>query len=234
MIRAAETHVKDAEEHAARPPENTPNLQAAMRINSADSGSEEDRHPSLHVPAMTNSTPRLTEYQSKSRAEMPRFKHSLDMTDGAMFAQEQVAGKPLEQASTSWAVFAARRRLRFCESRPRRRSVGISCLGLWAQPGSAGPVRSWPAHRSSIRRRRRGGSDAGPDVQQRDLSTAMRSRRLSHPRDPDIRDEHNVRLQDFYSFVTACPFVPLAVRLIFAKGLYAGFNFDFIVSTQPV
>ena len=35
MIRAAETHVKDAEEHAARPPENTPNLQAAMRMESA-------------------------------------------------------------------------------------------------------------------------------------------------------------------------------------------------------
>src|SRR5438034_9281050 len=97
QIRAAETHVKDAEEHAARPPENTPNLQAAMRMESAilalkkiGTPAARARHDELY--------PRLTEYQSKSRAEMPRFKHSLDMTDGAMFAQEQVAGKPLEQA----------------------------------------------------------------------------------------------------------------------------------------
>ncbi len=47
-----------------------------------------------------------------------------------------------------------------------------------------------------------------------------------------IQAEHNVRLQDFCQLAVACPFVPPGRELIFAKGLYAGFTFDFIVSTH--
>jgi hypothetical protein len=47
-----------------------------------------------------------------------------------------------------------------------------------------------------------------------------------------IQAEHNVRLQDFCQFVAESPFVPRGRELTFAKGLYAGFTFDFIVSTH--
>jgi hypothetical protein len=47
-----------------------------------------------------------------------------------------------------------------------------------------------------------------------------------------IRSEHNVRLQDFFDLVSTSPFVPPGREMTFAKGLYAGFTFDLIVSTN--
>ena len=47
-----------------------------------------------------------------------------------------------------------------------------------------------------------------------------------------IREEHNVRLQDFYDLAVASPFVAPGREMAFAKGLYAGFTFDMIVSTS--
>src|SRR4029077_8509724 len=73
------------------------NLQATMRMERAvlalkkiNTAAARARHDQLY--------PRLTELQRKAKDELPSFRHSLDMTDGAKFAQEQVARQSLPHA----------------------------------------------------------------------------------------------------------------------------------------
>jgi hypothetical protein len=232
MLRAAETHVKDAEEHAARPPENTPNLQAAMRMERAilalkkiGTPAARARHDVLY--------PRLTEYQRKSRGEMPRFKHSLDMTDGAKFAQEQVAGKPLEQALQIVGGLCKPASVAFLRKQAEETFGRYKLLGFMGttRVSATGKIVARAPH-----------FDSTPEGAEEATLAQMYGNAVLHrqciaigyilPAIQKIRAEHNVRLQDFCQFVTACPFVPPGRELIFAKGLYAGFTFDFIVSTH--
>jgi hypothetical protein len=115
-IRSAETHVKAAEIHAAREKQFTPNIHAASSMERAILALSKIGTPAsraLHAKYY----PQLTRYQEKARAELPSFSHSIDMTDAAIQAEQQVAGFPWASPYTHSAGSVRRRRSRGCASR---------------------------------------------------------------------------------------------------------------------
>jgi hypothetical protein len=230
-IRSAETYVKDAEIHAAMEKQFTPNIQAAWRMERAIlalSKINTDASRALHAKYY----PLLTQYQEKGRAEMPSFSHSIDMTQAAIYAEQQVSGQPL--------------------------AVALHILGGLCQPASIARLRQQAldyfrspilAFMGTTRVSNRGKIaarapqfDSTPDGAEEAIKAHMYNDAILHrqcvtvghivPAIKKIRSEHNVRLQDFYDLVVASPFVPPGRELAFAKGLYAGFTFDLIVSTS--
>lgn len=230
-IRSAETYVKDAAIHAAMEKQFTPNIQAACRMERAIlalSKISTDASRALHAIYY----PLLTQYQEKGRAEMLSFSHSIDMTQAAIFAEQQVTNQPL--------------------------AVAFHILGSLCQPASVTRLRQQAldyfgspilAFMGKTRVSSRGKIaaraplfDSTPDGAEEAIKAQMYNDAILHrqcvtvghivPAIKKIRSEHNVRLQDFYDLVVASPFVPPGREMTFAKGLYAGFTFDLIVSTS--
>jgi hypothetical protein len=155
------------------------------------------------------------------------------MTDGAIFAQEQVAGKPLEQALHILGGLCKPAPVTFLRKQAENAFGRHRLLGFMGttRVSATGKVVARAPH-----------FDSTPEGAEEAILAQMYGNAVLHrqctaigyilPAIQKIRAEHHVRLQDFCQLVTACPFVPQGRELIFAKGLYAGFNFDIIVSTH--
>lgn len=230
-IRSAETHVKDAEAHASRPKEFSPNIQAAARMERAilalskiDTPAARARHDQLYL--------RLSDFQAKSRAEMPTFTHSLDMTDTAIQAEERVTGRSLGLALHALGGLCVP---------PSVAHLRQQALDMFRSPilGFMGMTKLTATGKIAARAPQ---FDSTPEGAEEATLAQMYENAILHhqcvavgvivPAIRKIRAEHNVRLQDFYEIAATSPFVPPGRETTFAKGLYAGFTFDLIVSTH--
>jgi hypothetical protein len=230
-ILSAETHVKDAEIATSMERQFKPNSQAAWRMERAILALSKINTPAsraLHAKYY----PLLTQYQERGRAEMPSFSHSIDMTQVAIYAEQQVAGKPLGGALYilgSLCQPAPVDRLR----EQARQYFRSPLLGFMAttRVSNRGKIAARAPQFNST-----------PESAEEAMLAQMHSDAILHrkcvtigqviPAIWKIREEHNVRLQDFYDLAVASPFVPPGREMAFARGLYAGFTFDMMVSTS--
>jgi hypothetical protein len=154
------------------------------------------------------------------------------MTDTAKFAEEQVSGKTLGVALQALGglckpVSVTRLRQQALET---FRSPILALMGTTRLTGTGKIAARAPQF------------DSTPEGAEEATLAQMHGNALLHrqcvavglivPAIRKIRAEHNVRLQDFYEIAVTSPFVPLGRETTFAKGLYAGFTFDLIVSTH--
>jgi hypothetical protein len=230
-IRSAETHVKDAQVAAGMDKQFTPNIQAAWRMERAIEALSKINTPAsraLHAKYY----PLLTQYQEKGRSEMPSFSHSIDMTQAAIYAEQQVAGKPLGVAlyilgGLCQPVSVDRLRQ---QAREYFRSPILGFMGV-TRVSSRGKIAA-----------RAPQFDSTPEGAEEAMLAQMYNNAILHrkcvtvgqiiPAVWKIREEHNIRLQDFYDLAVASPFVPPGREMAFARGLSAGFTFDMMVSTS--
>ncbi len=230
-IRSAETHVKAAEVHAAREKQFTPNIHAASSMERAILALSKIGTPAARA-LHARYYPQLTRYQEKARAELPSFSHSIDMTDAAVQAEQRVSGLPLGQALHALGGLCtpapvARLRQQALEY---FRSPILSIMGT-TRLSNRGKIEARAPH-----------YDSSPEGAEEAARAQMYGNAILHrqcvavglivPAIWKIRSEHNVRLQDFYEIAATSPFVPPHREMTFAKGLYAGFTFDLIVSTN--
>jgi hypothetical protein len=232
MIRSAETHAKDAEEHAFKPRECMPNLQASTRMERACLALKKINTPAARV-RYEQLYPSLTELQLKAKDELPSFRHTLDMTDGARFAQEQVAGKPLLHALHTLGGLCKPASVAFLRQQVEEtygRSKLLGFMGTTRMGTTGKTIARAPSLDSSPE-----GAEEATLAQMYSNATLFRKCTAVGfiiPAIRKIRAEHHVRLQDFYEIAVNSPFVPPGRETIWAKGLHAGFTYDFIVSTH--
>jgi hypothetical protein len=231
-IRSAETYVKDAEIAAAKGKQFTPNIQAAWRMERAVEALSKINTPASRE-LLAKYYPLLTEYQEKGRAELPSFSHSIDMAQAATYAEKQVAGKSLEialyillgsmckPATVGWLREQAKGYFRS----PILGFMGVTRVNSRGKIAARAPQ-----------------FDSTPEGAEEAVLAQMYNNAILHrkcvavgqviPAIRIIRDEHNVRLQDFYDLADTSPFVPPGREMAFARGLFAGFTFDTMVSTS--
>lgn len=206
-IRSAETHVKAATLHAARPKEFTPDTYAALSMERAILALSKIGTPAagaLHAKYY----PQLTRYQEKAQAELPTFNNSIDMTDAAIQAERGVAAQPLglalhalERLCTPPPVKRLRK-----QAQEYFRSPILSIMGT-TRLSSKGKIEAGAPH-----------YDSSPEGAEEAIRAQMYSNAILHrqcvavglivPAIWKIRSEHNVRLQDFYE-IAATSWLPL-------------------------
>lgn len=230
-ILSAETHAKDAAFVALMEKQFTPNIQAAWRMEQAILELSKINTPTsraLHAKYY----PLLTQYQQKGRAEMPSFSDSIDLTQVACYAEQQVAGKPLGVALHILGGLckpAPVDRLRE-QATEYFRSPIMGFMGT-TRVGNRGKIAARAPQFNST-----------PEAAEEAVLAQMYNNAILHrkcvivgqviPAIWKIREEHNVRLQDFYDLAVTSPFVPQGREMLFARGLFAGFTFDIMVATS--
>jgi hypothetical protein len=230
-IRSAETHVKEAALHATREARFTPHMHAASSMERAILALSRIQTPAARA-LHQKYYPLLTQYQEKARAEMPAMSHSIDMTEAAKQYEEQVAGLPLGTALHVLGGICKPPEVARLRKQAEEyfRSPILGLMGVTRVTNTGKIAARAPSFESS------------PEAAEEAVRAQMHSNAILHrqcvtvgaiiPAIWRIRSEHNVRLQDFYDLVSASPFVPPGREMTFAKGLYAGFTFDLIVSTH--
>jgi hypothetical protein len=209
-----------------------PNLQASMRMERACLALKKINTPAARA-RYEQLYPRLTELQQKAKDELPSFRHTLDMTDGAKFAQEQVAGKPLLHALHTLGGLCKPASVAFLRKQVEEtygRSKLLGFIGTTRMGTTGKTIARAPSFDSSP-----DGAEEATLAQMYGNATLFRKCTAVGfiiPAIQKIRAEHHVRLQDFYEIAANSPFVPRGREAIWAKGLHAGFTYDFIVSTH--
>jgi hypothetical protein len=228
LIRAAETHVAEAEDELAK---NSPSyIMASMDLEKAieglrRAGRTRERVEKLHA--------RLLEYQARTHDEMVAFSQDMDLSKFADQAKKQVKGKPLGEALLVM--------VHGCTSPSkdhlRTQAEESSKDGIWMLM-----ERSVVDERGKVTGRMPSFLSDDP----REVERAIRAEMLGlanqyrqtyavafvHPAWRQVRLEHDVRLGDMASVVADNPFVPEGHEDTYARGLLAGFRGDFLTATH--
>ncbi len=228
LVRAAETHVGEAEEELAK---GSPSyITASSHLERAieglrRAGKTRERVEELHG--------RLLEYQVRTRDEMVAFSQDMDLSKFADQAKEQVKGKPL------WEALLAM--ISGCTSpnkeHLREQVKETSKDGIWMLM-----ERSVVDERGRVVARMPSFLSDDPE----EAENAIRAEMLSqanqyrqtyavafvHPAWRQINLDHEVRLRDLLPVVLNNPFVPEGHENTYARGLLAGFKGDFLTATH--
>src|SRR5260370_12559785 len=155
------------------------------------------------------------------------------MADGAKSAHAQVAGKPLLHALHTLGGLCKPAPVEFLRKQVEEAYGQSKILGFigTTRMGTTGKtIARAPSFDSSP-----DGAEEATLAQMYDNATLFRkctAVAFIIPAIQKVRAEHHVRLQDFYEIAANSPFVPRGREAIWAKGLHAGFTYDFIVSTH--
>ena len=231
LIAAAETYVKQAEEAAAKPRENAPHLNAAGQLERAVHALRKVGTPAAIKRANVVYL-KMVEHQSKSVSELISFSHPVDLTEFFRRIDEALSGLTLDEALQRVAFLvtpASKDDLRNQVQQEFARPLSglFSCTTL-------GPTGKIVAERPHF--------ESSDEAKER-ATIAEMYRHAVHHRGlvaqgylvaaiHKMRAEHNVRLADFFRLAASSSFVPPGRELTFAKGLFAGFTGDLIVSTH--
>ena len=227
----AETHVKWAEEAAARPRENMPNSTAASYLQMAYHAFQKIGTPGARRRA-EEVYRRLVEVQKKSVSELIPFRDTVDLTDLAKTAQQCVAGKGLTEALIGLVKLAKPPSVQHLREQVSG-VVGDPLLALFSRVtlGPTGKIEATTAH-----------FDSSSEGVERATIAEMHRHAVNWyrvvangaivPAIVKICQEHRVREQDFFRIVSNSYFVPRGRAITLTKGLYAGFTGDLIVATH--
>ncbi len=232
LIAAAETHVMRAQEAAAKPRECTPNLIAAGHLERAVHALRKIGTPAA-VHRANAVYLRLVEFQSKSVTELIRVEQSVDLTQYFECIEDALAGLTLDEALQRVAYFVAPAPKATLREQVERQFGAHPLNGLFSCT-TLGPTGKIAAERPQFE----------STEEAKELATiAEMHGQANHHRAlvaqgylvaaiQKLRAEHNVRLTDFLALAASSSFVPRGREMTFAKGLFAGFTGDLIVSTH--
>jgi hypothetical protein len=232
LIAAAETLVKQADDVVAKPRGNSPNLTAAGQLERAVHALRK-----IGTPAALSRADalyiRMVDFQRKSVSELTRMEYSVDLTDLVRIVENELEGLNFDEALQRIAYFVtpapkAVLREQILRHFGKSRLEGFFSCTTLSPTGkivaerphfeSSGEAKEHAIiaemYRQAVHRRGL--------VAQGSLVAAIQKLRL----------EHSVRLADFLRLTESSAFVPQGRELAFAKGLYAGFTGDLIISTH--
>jgi hypothetical protein len=221
-LRAAETYVKQSESHLTGNPPSymlastflQKAIEAFRRV-----GNSADRIQELHLT--------LLQYQEKSVSELRNFSSSIDITDTVSQAIEHVKGKPAVDALLSLANIAnplnsARLRSQAEENKKKYLlqslfpKVYMNALGRVI---ARQPIDDEEALRADM---------CGLATQYHSIHVQA----VIEPARRQIVSEHNIRVADFVALLSNHRLIPFGREMLVARGLHAGLNGDFLVSTH--
>jgi Domain of unknown function (DUF4209) len=228
LVRAAETHVGEAEEELAG---------ASPRYISASShleraieglrraGRTRERVEELHK--------RLLKYQARTRDEMVAFSQDMDLSKFVDQAGEQVKGRPLWEALLAIISGCTPPNKEHLRQQARESSKD----GIWMLM-----ERSVVDERGRVVGRMPSFLSDDPEEAERAIRAEMLSQAnqyrqtyaaaFVHPARRQIRLDHDIRLGDVLPVVLNNPFVPEGHENTYARGLLAGFKGDFLAATH--
>lgn len=228
LIRAAETHVGEAEDELAK---GSPSyITASMDLEKAIEGLRRAGRTRERVEELHG---RLLEYQALTRDEMVAFSQDMDMSKFVDQAREQVKGKTLREALMAMIFGCSPPN----KAHLREQAEEMSKDGIWMLM-----ERSVVDERGRVVARTPSFLSDDPD----EVETAIRSEMLSqanqyrqtytvafvHPAWRQINLDHDVRLGDLLPVVLNNPFVPEGHENTYARGLLAGFKGDLLTATH--
>lgn len=229
-IRAAETYVKDVEAAINR---ETPSyavaadhllraIESYRRIGEASERIEELHHT-------------LLEYQEISTNELKLISTEIDLNEAVKRAIARIKGKTLYDALFEFALmgtspevnilrkevqelarnYPIRHLLPVVEVNEKGKVVGRSSNNLFSDD----PKESEAAMRANM-------------FKQANLHHTIHTQGIIEPVRCQINLEHNVRLSDFIPIVSNNPLIPEGREHIYAQGLHAGMQGDFLVAAH--
>jgi len=221
-VRAAETYVQQSEAHlSGNPPSYSlastflqKAIEAFRRV-----GDSEHRIQELHS--------KLLEYQKKSVSELRHFSHDIDITDTVAKAIESVKDKSVLDAMLSLATIVKplnNESLRSQAEENRKRYV-LQNLFTKIYVNAFGRVIA----RHPI------DDDEALRADMCSLATQFQSMHVQaiiEPARRQVVSDHSVRVGDFAVMLSDHRLIPAGREMIVARGLHAGLNGDFVVSTH--
>ncbi len=221
-VRAAETHVQDAEDALKREPPS--HLHAAAFMQRAIvafrriEGTRE-RVRELHE--------RLLEYQKRSTSELAGISSSADVSELVRRSVDGVKGKSLQDALLSLAMLGSPPRadeLRANVIRDREKYIFHRIMPNVYMNAMGRVVARQPLDEDEA---------VMADMYQRaSLTRSLHAQAVVEPARQQVISEHYVRLDDFVPLVSNNPFIPPQRMEIIARGLYAGLQGDFLSATH--
>jgi hypothetical protein len=230
LTAAAETFAQEAEQ-AAKTSSSTPNLLAASHLQRAVHALRKLGTPAARERANALYL-RMEEHQQRSLSELISLNHTVDVTDLAASAKRVVSGITLDEAIQRVAGLAHSESKTTLRAEAEQR-MGDPLAGFMSgtKLGSTGKIVGTRPH-----------FETGEDAKERWLTAEMLGHARHHrwlvaqgrlvPAIVTIQREHQVRWEDFYRLAQSSSFVPAGRELTVAKGLFAGFTGDLIVSTH--
>lgn len=228
-VKAALTHVKEAE--ACTKKAQPDYLVAARHIQSAIEafrriGSEKDRIEKLHY--------KLLEYQRKGAGQFGTVSAEAPIHDMHTLAVNAVEGKSFRDAMYALATLHKPSNLDYLrqEVERTRKEFPLQHLFPRIQVDSSGRVTGRASSGLSD------DTESREDALRPDLLWRARTSQsiavlgLVEPARHAILREHYVRVHDFAPLISDNPFVPEGTEGLYARGLHAGVEGDFVVATH--
>lgn len=228
LVRSAETYVREADEELSK--ESTSYITVCSHLERAveglrRAGKTRDRVTELHE--------RLLEYQARTRDEMAAFTHEMDLSKPAEQAREHVKGKPFGEAILALISGCSPPNKAYL----RQQAEETSKDSLWALV-----ERGIVDERGKVVARKPSTFSDDPEEVERVLRAEMLSQAndyrqtyaiaFVHPALRQINLEHDVRTRDMLTLLADNPFVPEGRERIYARGLLAGFQGDFLTAAH--
>lgn len=228
-IRAAEAYVCAAKTRLSHAQPD--HLTAAKLIESAivafrRIGGEQERIKSLHRD--------LLEFQRKGMNQFGKVSSELPLDDLYLSAIKSVRGKPLGEAIRALALICSPPKLDSLRQEVEEQRQDFPLLHMIPSFRVDGSGRTTDSTPSSM-------SDDQDDREKSDrahlLRYASQMRILAvlgaiDPARSQILQEHYVRAQDLAPLVANNPFVPEGREILYASGLHAGLEGDYVVATH--
>ena len=228
-IRAAETYVQAAKERSEQAQPD--NLGAAILIQSAIEafrriGGEKERIEKLHHV--------LLEYKRRGTDQMGSVSAKTSITEPYIDAINSVKGKELSEAIRALATIEMPPNLNYLRQlvEELKRDSPLIYIIPWFKEDDSGRTTGFAP--SSLSEDANGRDDSTRSHLLRHASQ-MRSLTVEARFEParrQILEEHYVRVQDFLPLVTDHPFVPMGREALYARGLHAGLEGDFVVAAH--
>jgi hypothetical protein len=228
LVRSAETYVAEAEEELAKASPSY--ITVCSHLERAIEGLRRAGKTRARVAEVHE---KLLEYQVRTRDEMASFTHEMDLSKPAEQAKEHVKAKPLGEAMLALVYGCSPPTKAYL----RQQVEEISKDSIWALV-----ERSVVDEKGKVVARKSSPTSGNPEVAQ----TAFRAEMLSqandyrqtnavafiHPALRQITLEHNIQMRDLLPLLADNPFVPEGRESIYARGLLAGFQWDFLTAAH--
>jgi hypothetical protein len=230
-LQIAETYVRNADAVMARPNQAAPNLHAAAMLEQAmtvlrDIGGPgtDERRKEIYRRAIV--------HQQQSVGELIRHTDSVDLSHVGREAANRVSGLPLSEALAGIGLLCVPpgvTGLRDQATRFRDRSPILSLFPVTRLSKSGAVVERPPAGTDPEARETAIRADMFANAA---MLQRMRGEAAVLPALRQVHDDHSIRLDAFVQLSAASPIVPRGREVTFAKGLFAGYEFDFIGATH--
>ncbi|GBE56086.1 hypothetical protein BMS3Bbin16_00284 [archaeon BMS3Bbin16] len=228
-IRAAETYVKEAGVAIKR--EKPSFMLASAHLQFAIEayrriGEEKEKIKEIHKL--------LLEHQEKSVKELKEVSTEINLEDTAKAAVERVKGKSLFDALFALATLVSSPKVTLLQDDVENLAKDYPVRHLFPTSivNDSGRITGKMPNMLSNDPKEAEKAKRAQMFEQARFHHELNTQGIIEPARRQINLDHNIRTRDFFRIVTNNPFVPPGRELIFAKGLQAGMEGDFIVAAH--